>query len=133
MREVIFFFFSSRRRHTRWPRDWSSDVCSSDLEEIVHGHVLVLAPGRGAPPDGRLVESPPAVVEVLERAADREIARGADVAPAEVAREEPLGRPAAEAAHGGERLDDVLVRAASERGEVESARRDPPGEADDVL
>src|SRR5207253_4568171 len=29
---LIFFFFSSRRRHTRWPRDWSSDVCSSDLE-----------------------------------------------------------------------------------------------------
>src|SRR5207253_3036607 len=27
-----FFFFSSRRRHTRWPRDWSSDVCSSDLD-----------------------------------------------------------------------------------------------------
>src|SRR5690625_6688992 len=25
------FIFSSRRRHTRWPRDWSSDVCSSDL------------------------------------------------------------------------------------------------------
>src|SRR5690625_6760359 len=30
-----FFFFSSRRRHTRWPRDWSSDVCSSDLTEEV--------------------------------------------------------------------------------------------------
>src|SRR5437870_279666 len=28
---IWFFFFSSRRRHTRWPRDWSSDVCSSDL------------------------------------------------------------------------------------------------------
>src|SRR5690625_4421845 len=28
---VVSFFFSSRRRHTRWPRDWSSDVCSSDL------------------------------------------------------------------------------------------------------
>src|SRR5690625_7143975 len=27
----FLFFFSSRRRHTRWPRDWSSDVCSSDL------------------------------------------------------------------------------------------------------
>src|SRR5690625_7172923 len=27
----LTFFFSSRRRHTRWPRDWSSDVCSSDL------------------------------------------------------------------------------------------------------
>src|SRR5207253_7332952 len=26
-----YFFLSSRRRHTRWPRDWSSDVCSSDL------------------------------------------------------------------------------------------------------
>src|SRR5690625_6415073 len=28
---LVYFFFSSRRRHTRWPRDWSSDVCSSDL------------------------------------------------------------------------------------------------------
>src|SRR5690606_40383400 len=27
----LFFFFSSRRRHTRFSRDWSSDVCSSDL------------------------------------------------------------------------------------------------------
>src|SRR5690625_1522811 len=30
-----YFFFSSRRRHTRWPRDWSSDVCSSDLQDRV--------------------------------------------------------------------------------------------------
>src|SRR5699024_12010018 len=28
---IAFFFFSSRRRHTRSKRDWSSDVCSSDL------------------------------------------------------------------------------------------------------
>src|SRR6201997_4672707 len=28
---ITFFFFSSRRRHTRWNCDWSSDVCSSDL------------------------------------------------------------------------------------------------------
>src|SRR5206468_5142123 len=28
---LIYFFFSSRRRHTRSDRDWSSDVCSSDL------------------------------------------------------------------------------------------------------
>src|SRR5437868_14008599 len=28
----VFFFFSSRRRHTRSKRDWSSDVCSSDLD-----------------------------------------------------------------------------------------------------
>src|SRR5256885_2501789 len=30
---VTFFFFSSRRRHTRLQGDWSSDVCSSDLAE----------------------------------------------------------------------------------------------------
>src|SRR5688572_31698753 len=29
----FFFFFSSRRRHTRFDCDWSSDVCSSDLQE----------------------------------------------------------------------------------------------------
>src|SRR5207253_4995408 len=36
---VVFvcFFFSSRRRHTRWPRDWSSDVCSSDLKLVRDG------------------------------------------------------------------------------------------------
>src|SRR5438445_10228308 len=31
----FFFFFSSRRRHTRYWRDWSSDVCSSDLRREV--------------------------------------------------------------------------------------------------
>ena len=34
MLECAFFFFSSRRRHTRLVSDWSSDVCSSDLREI---------------------------------------------------------------------------------------------------
>src|SRR5690625_46966 len=38
------FFFSSRRRRTRWPRDWSSDVCSSDLTgRIAPGDVRVQA------------------------------------------------------------------------------------------
>src|SRR5690348_17904787 len=31
---LYFFFFSSRRRHTRWTGDWSSDVCSSDLQLV---------------------------------------------------------------------------------------------------
>src|SRR2546429_9907129 len=31
---MLCFFFSSRRRHTRCSRDWSSDVCSSDLPQI---------------------------------------------------------------------------------------------------
>src|SRR6266702_5089924 len=30
----LLFFFSSRRRHTRWPRDWSSDVCLPICEFI---------------------------------------------------------------------------------------------------
>src|SRR5438034_6050400 len=40
--ESLFFFFSSRRRHTRSLCDWSSDVCSSDLDEEGSGRV-----GRG--------------------------------------------------------------------------------------
>src|SRR2546430_12306836 len=33
-RLVLCFFFSSRRRHTRFDCDWSSDVCSSDLDAV---------------------------------------------------------------------------------------------------
>src|SRR5690554_6960385 len=36
---VVFFFFSSRRRHTRCGRDWSSDVCSSDLKKAMQNAV----------------------------------------------------------------------------------------------
>src|SRR2546422_5294300 len=36
---MFFFFFSSRRRHTRCSRDWSSDVCSSDLTTAMHLYV----------------------------------------------------------------------------------------------
>src|SRR5271166_2639201 len=38
--QIRCFFFSSRRRHTRWPRDWSSDVCSSDLHEVEEPQAL---------------------------------------------------------------------------------------------
>src|SRR5690606_40132719 len=37
------FFFSSRRRHTRFSRDWSSDVCSSDLGKEVETPIARLA------------------------------------------------------------------------------------------
>src|SRR3712207_4989821 len=42
-----FFFFSSRRRHTRYWRDWSSDVCSSDLGGAELGVLLGLQADRG--------------------------------------------------------------------------------------
>src|SRR5215475_14649406 len=42
----FFFFFSSRRRHTRFSRDWSSDVCSSDLRLHEKGQLT----------DGNMVE-----------------------------------------------------------------------------
>src|SRR5256885_3147813 len=48
----LFFFFSSRRRHTRLQGDWSSDVCSSDLvkttKQGVHPSWIVVAAGVSA-------------------------------------------------------------------------------------
>src|SRR6185295_20372628 len=49
---LFFFFFSSGRRHTRYWRDWSSDVCSSDLSRplavatpcLSSGHKVAEAP-----------------------------------------------------------------------------------------
>src|SRR5438105_15941175 len=48
----LFFFFSSRRRHTRSTRDWSSDVCSSDLVVVAEPGVRLHAHDRRDP--GRL-------------------------------------------------------------------------------
>src|SRR5690606_41029706 len=75
------FFFSSRRRHTRFSRDWSSDVCSSDLvteEFIVEGTANAFRPARPLTEDGlwsveqgerasyatRLVVCRPAAIEI---------------------------------------------------------------------
>src|SRR5690606_1536725 len=46
---TVLFFFSSRRRHTRFSRDWSSDVCSSDLGAIPYAYTANL--GQTAEPD----------------------------------------------------------------------------------
>src|SRR5207237_1001798 len=44
----LFFFFSSRRRHTRFKCDWSSDVCSSDLFHLIRiGGVARIGAGAG--------------------------------------------------------------------------------------
>src|SRR6266481_416363 len=44
--EKFLFFFSSRRRHTRWNCDWSSDLCSSDLTDVARrfGYEEIITP-----------------------------------------------------------------------------------------
>src|SRR5215475_537646 len=74
----FFFFFSSRRRHTRFSRDWSSDVCSSDLQFVLEyateraGDLLALsAPELGlgvVNPRTEQVESVDAIKHSIERA-----------------------------------------------------------------
>src|SRR5690348_6081686 len=52
------FFFSSRRRHTRWTGDWSSDVCSSDLagwEPQTEELTFAQQPGSDQRPYDRLI------------------------------------------------------------------------------
>src|SRR5256885_11098442 len=52
---VLIFFFSSRRRHTRLQGDWSSDVCSSDLESTT-----ILPRQTGSTHEPQVVGSRPA-------------------------------------------------------------------------
>src|SRR5262245_65060367 len=61
----LFFFFSSRRRHTRCLSDWSSDVCSSDLQaDLIWMSEQEMLPGRrylaklGARTVGLTVDAP---------------------------------------------------------------------------
>src|SRR5690606_40926149 len=84
----LIFFFSSRRRHTVFSRDWSSDVCSSDLVQ----RELVVARGE------RLVE------DCREIAAGADIGRGDDrVAVADLQRRVRL------AAAGDDRSEERRV------------------------
>src|SRR5438876_6513741 len=64
----VLFFFSSRRRHTRWTGDWSSDVCSSDL---FHSGDLAVAH-----PDG--------YIEIKDRSKDIIISGGENISTIEV-------------------------------------------------
>src|SRR5690606_39496903 len=100
-----FFFFSSRRRHTRFSRDWSSDVCSSDLPlepgEVKRRHRQRAADGLpnldGTPPNER-----PAIL----------------LSPVQAAVEEIF------AEHGQEWLPtSVIARALAERGHTITAEQ----------
>src|SRR5256885_12325460 len=81
MLALVFFFFSSRRRHTRLQGDWSSDVCSSDLRMVIRSpsspsfdeersrllllsdRLLRVPPSEEETPDGLVLE-PPCLPEV---------------------------------------------------------------------
>src|SRR5437763_12509359 len=89
MSGCIVFFFSSRRRHTRYIGDWSSDVCSSDLE-LAEDAVEVVLLGAGAlgvdagevlddarrhRPQGAFVVSSQGVVKGLQRSEERRVGK----------------------------------------------------------
>src|SRR2546422_6790129 len=121
-----FFFFSSRRRHTRCSRDWSSDVCSSDLPPPFVRRRRDLAPGlrgykdvnlqalRRLAPGGWLLTS--SCSQHLTRAGFREVvaAAAADAGRvAEVVAEwgHPPDHPVLLAHPEGEYLKVMLLRA----------------------
>src|SRR3712207_8200263 len=66
---LVFFFFSSRRRHTRYWRDWSSDVCSSDLRAVT---TVALVDDQALVRDGLRLILELAGVDVVGEAADGE-------------------------------------------------------------
>src|SRR6266550_3921276 len=98
---TLFFFFSSRRRHTRCSRDWSSDVCSSDLLD------------DGAPGAQRPVEAHPGVAreDLADRFAGRYLETGSDSTAL-----------AGSLAGGGERSEHP-----TSVGGKRAGRTDPPG------
>src|SRR5690606_40021593 len=71
----LFFFFSSRRRHTRFSRDWSSDVCSSDLLRRPSGSARILKRPRSWPPPA-LFLCPPVDPARRNRKAFRQVCNG---------------------------------------------------------
>src|SRR5438874_13339247 len=65
----MLFFFSSRRRHTRSLRDWSSDVCSSDLEGVFRHNK------DGDPCATKFEEFAACQVEFMERSEERRVGK----------------------------------------------------------
>src|SRR5690348_4489489 len=78
----LVFFFSSRIRHTRWTGDWSSDVCSSDLEaqwltNLVQDLITLSRIQAAEPvPDPRPVDIDAVVAEAVDRCRMKANARG---------------------------------------------------------
>src|SRR5262245_65494991 len=69
---ILFFFFSSRRRHTRCLSDWSSDVCSSDLAAPANQGEKRKSPTAGAKKDLDKLQGTWLVVRSEERRVGKE-------------------------------------------------------------
>src|SRR5690606_40133739 len=100
------FFFASRRRHTRFSRDWSSDVCSSDLPPmsteapavrvVTDSTACLPAPGD---------DDAPVVVPLRVVSGEESWREGVDITPEEVAARIEIGR--ASRRESGESRADV--------------------------
>src|SRR5690606_35798354 len=129
---LSFFFFSSRRRHTRFSRDWSSDVCSSDLSagDVIGEWLITKRLGTGSTSRAFLAENQrTGAREVLkvalsdEKAArlahEAEVLRGlSDSRVIKLARQEPIeigGRTAIVLEHAG---DHTVARKLREDGRL---------------
>src|SRR5690606_39798742 len=71
----FLFFFSSRRRHTRFSRDWSSDVCSSDLSANTTPATEPLPPRRKGLSRRRSVRGSPLRSEGPGRSEERRVGK----------------------------------------------------------
>src|SRR5690554_7962176 len=87
MNVYFFFFFSSRRRHTRCGRDWSSDVCSSDLsvglehfaDQILGKVHVALAHRQHWPQVGRPHRTKQVKHRTLLRSEERRVGKSVDL------------------------------------------------------
>src|SRR6266478_7395749 len=86
---MLFFFFSSRRRHTRFDCDWSSDVCSSDLSArgVIVWKVIEAGPTDETPPvmeritsSSQLAQLPSTAYSIQRRLACASIHEGTSAA-----------------------------------------------------
>src|SRR5215217_4630992 len=111
----MFFFFSSRRRHTRYWRDWSSDVCSSDLISGSSGIASTLVAWRPMDP---WVQA--GAAEIARRAV-REL-------EALVAVSSPSGD-----VHGAEECASVCAALLPEEAQIERIPCSSPDHAPDLL
>src|SRR5690554_8176847 len=98
----FYFFFSSRRRHTRCGRDWSSDVCSSDLpfnagkpNTFWCGCKLLIMPEMVPPvPTEQQIKSNilSSTVRISSRSEERRVGKSVDLGGCRIIKKKKTGR-----------------------------------------